>query len=316
MLRIWALTQEDRLVKNLSLQDIASQNFKWYWVDFDQPDEAEIGLLSSHFQFHPLAIEDCLHFIQRPKLDYYDQVTFFVFHSLDPKTMEVKEVDCFLGDGFIVTFHLEPLDYINRVYEKLEKARDKSPMFIFHAMVDEAVDLYFPIMYSMEDRLNEIEDNTRGLSTADLMEEVFDIRSELLRLRRTIYPMRDLIYRILNVTRIPEFNDYHRYFSDVYDHLLRLSEILEVSRELTADIRDSYISLNAFHGNQIVMKLTLLSAIFLPLTFIAGIYGMNFEYMPELTWKHGYFAVLAFMLGIGIALPLWFKRKGWFGDKL
>jgi magnesium transporter len=316
MIKILAVTHDDKLHKDVTLKDLSLDKYKWYWVDFEEPSETEAALLSSYFHFHPLAIEDCLLYVQRPKLDHYENYTFFVFHALNPENSEVKEIDCFLGANFIVTFHFKSLLFLKQIYEKIETTEIRTPLLVFHSIMDEAVDLYFPIIYSMEDRLNDIEDNTKGLTTTALMDELFDIRGELLRLRRTIYPMRDLVYRILNTSRIPDFQEFHRYFSDIYDHLLRLSEIVEDSRELTADIRDSYISLNAFHGNQIVIKLTLLSAIFLPLTFIVGIYGMNFVHMPELKWKYGYLMVWIIMLIIGIGLPLWFKKKGWFNDKI
>ncbi|MBS4171850.1 magnesium/cobalt transporter CorA [Bacillus sp. FJAT-49736] len=316
MLRIIALTHDNKLHRDITLNDLSFAKYKWYWVDFEKPTESESELLSSFFHFHPLAIEDCLLYIQRPKLDHYEDYTFFVFHALNPDTSVVKEIDCFLGQNFIVTFHFESLIYLDKIYKKIESGNLPTPLRIFHSILDEAVDLYFPIIYAMEDRLNDAEENTKGLTTTALMDEVFDIRSDLLRLRRTIYPMRDLVYRILNSSRITGIQEYHGYFSDIYDHLLRLSEIVEDSRELTADIRDSYISLNAFHGNQIVIKLTLLSAIFLPLTFIVGVYGMNFDNMPELKWKYGYIIVWIIMLIIGIGLPLWFKKKGWFNDKI
>lgn len=316
MLRIVALAHDGTLHKDISLDDLSCNKYRWYWVDFENPTQNESALLSTFFHFHPLAIEDCLLYIQRPKLDHYEDYTFFVFHALNPETSVVKEIDCFLGKNFIVTFHFESLMYLDKVNKKIESGALNTPLLIFHAILDEAVDLYFPIIYSMEDRLNDAEDNTKGLSTTALMDEVFDIRSDLLRLRRTIYPMRDLVYRIINSSRIPDFQEYHGYFSDIYDHLLRLSEIVEDSRELTADIRDSYISLNAFHGNQIMIKLTILSTIFLPLTFIVGVYGMNFVHMPELKWKYGYLFVWIIMLTIGIGIPLYFKKKGWFNDKI
>ncbi|BBP87881.1 hypothetical protein BsIDN1_14990 [Bacillus safensis] len=127
------------------------------------------------------------------------------------------------------------------------------------------------------------------------MNEVFGIRSDLLKLRRTIIPMRDLLYRIVNTNMMKSDPNRHAYFNDIYDHLLKLTEIVESNRDMTADLRDSYQTLNSNRMNAIMMTLTIVSTIFIPLTFIVGVYGMNFDNMPELHWKYGYFGVLIFM---------------------
>lgn len=168
---------------------------------------------------------------------------------------------------------------------------------------------FFPNVYQIEDELNEIEAKE---ANQNLIEEVYEIRSKLLKLRRTILPMRELLYRILNSERLIIPKEERVYFMDIYDHLFKLSEMIESNREMTADIRDSYISINSNRLNTIMKTLTVLTSIFIPLTFIASIYGMNFEYMPELTWRFGYFSVLGVMFVVGSAMlmGLWFK--GWF----
>lgn len=123
--------------------------------------------------------------------------------------------------------------------------------------------------------------------------------------------MRDLLYRMLNSERLRNFHKDKIYFSDIYDHLLKLSSMIESSREMTADIRDNYLSVNSAKMNRNMMVLTVITTIFIPLTFIAGVYGMNFRYMPELNWRYGYFAVWIVMLIIAITMYLWFKNKGW-----
>lgn len=147
-----------------------------------------------------------------------------------------------------------------------------------------------------------------------LLNELFETRNRLLILLHTVNPMRDLLYRMLNsqhlnLNRIVERKEY---FSDIYDHLLKLSEMVASNREVTADIRDSYLSLNSHQTNKVMKTLTIITAIFAPLTFIAGIYGMNFEIIPELTWAHGYFYILAVMGVIAISMIIWFIKKGWF----
>ncbi|GAB7387092.1 hypothetical protein BSNK01_09280 [Bacillaceae bacterium] len=134
----------------------------------------------------------------------------------------------------------------------------------------------------------------------------------MLKLRREIDSSRDLLFHILNSERLNGFAEYREYFTDIHDHLLKLSEMIESSREITSDMRDSYLSINSDRMNTIMMTLTVITTIFIPLTFIAGIYGMNFEYMPELKWRYGYFMVLGIMAILGTGMFFWFKRRGWF----
>ena len=145
-----------------------------------------------------------------------------------------------------------------------------------------------------------------------IMNELFDIRHMLLNLMHTVNPMRDLLYRILNSHRLRKITERRAYYSDIYDHLLKLSDVIMSNRELTADIRDSYLSLNSHQTNNVMKVLTIITSIFAPLTFIAGIYGMNFEHMPELTWKYGYFLAVGLMGIMGVSMIMWFMRRGWF----
>jgi magnesium transporter len=145
-----------------------------------------------------------------------------------------------------------------------------------------------------------------------MTEQIYDIRADLLRLRRSVLPMRDLLYRIMSSDKIPGVKEQHAYFTDIHDHLLKLTEMIESNREMTADLRDSYDSLRSNRMNAIMKTLTVITTIFMPLTFIAGVYGMNFANMPELNWSWGYFIVIGVMLSLGFGMYLWFKRKGWF----
>jgi magnesium transporter len=317
LIRILAVTADYNIVKDITLEELSHSKFLWYWVDFNSPTEEETHFLESHFRFHPLAIEDCLHYLQRPKLDYYDGYNFFVLQELNPRTLRAQEIDVFLSNEFIVTFHKQPSNEVDKSWEKMmsQAAKQKvNPASAFHLLMDKIVDQYFPTVFLIEEQLEEIE-NRESRPTKALMNEVFDIRGDLLRLRRIIFPMRDLLYRLLNSERIEISAERKVYFGDIYDHLLKLADIIESNRDVTSDIRDSYISLNSDRMNNVMMTLTVISSIFIPLTFIVGVYGMNFEYMPELTWHYGYYMVLCFMTIIGFGMFGWFKRKGWIGDK-
>ncbi|MFC5530587.1 magnesium/cobalt transporter CorA [Cohnella yongneupensis] len=317
MLRTIAVTQDARLLEDVPLERLSDEEIEWYWVDFACPTEQEVGLLGSHFRFHPLAIEDCMHFLQRPKIDQYDDTHFFVIHSLHPLTREAEEVDFFLSPKGIVTFHLSPSQEIEdvrrRVLEPAYVEEGKNHNFIAYMLIDALVDNYFPSLFQIEDELNELEDREETERNIQaLTEQVYRIRADLLRLRRTVIPMRDMLYRIISADKIPVVKEQLAYFTDIYDHLLKLAEMIDSNREVTADLRDSYDSLRSNRMNGIMKTLTVITTIFMPLTFIAGIYGMNFVHMPELEWQHGYFGVIGFMALLGGAMFVWFKRKGWF----
>ncbi len=313
MIRVLAVTKERKWLRNCPLEQLHDPSVLWYWVDFDQPTEEEAQRLSDFFQFHPLAVEDCLHNLQRPKLDYYDGYTFFVMHAVNQRTLEAEEVDMFIGKNYVVTFHSAPSEEISVIWKRVEgndAAAKRGPFYIAYEVMDKLVDYYFPCLYNIEDRLDDIENGTR--STRVALDRLFQCRSDLLKLRRSIFPMRDLLYRILNSDSIQLNAEQRRYFTDIYDHLLRLSEKIESNREMSSDMRDNYLSVNSNRMNTVMVTLTVITTIFMPLSFIAGIYGMNFEYMPELTWKYGYFMVLGVMVVTGFSMFLWFRRKGWF----
>ena len=315
MIRTIAITQDLQVKEDVSLDHLSDPSIKWFWVDLASPSEEEAKVLETFFHFHPLAIEDCLHLLQRPKLDYYEGYSFLVLHYLNSHTLDVEEVDVFIGDNYLVTFHLKPLLGIETVQQRLlqhPSGFNKGVSYIAYAVLDQLVDDYFPIVYEIEDKLNEIESRDAKKSIALLMDDVFDIRSDLLKLRKTILPMRDLLYRISNSERLHIPAEQKAYFNDIYDHLLKLTNMVEANRDMTSDMRDNYLSINANRMNSIMMTLTIISSIFIPLTFVVGLYGMNFDHMPELHWHYGYYIVLGIMALMTIGMILWFKRKGWF----
>ncbi|MDL4838906.1 magnesium/cobalt transporter CorA [Aquibacillus rhizosphaerae] len=315
MIHIMAITDDNQIHTLKTIDEINSIDYQWYWIDFDQPTDAEVQQLDTKLHFHPLAIEDCIHELQRPKLDYYDDFNFFITHAINPKNLTKQEHDFFLGEKFIVSFHHHDSKETNQVWSKLSKTTNADQWDIyrvFYEVIDNIVDNYFPIIYEIEDELNDIENNKDAETMDVLLDNLFDIRHELLKLRHTINPVRDLFYRILNSNHLDGIRNRKEYFADIYDHLLKLAEMVASNREITNDIRDNYLSLNSHQTNQVMKVLTIITSIFAPLTFIAGIYGMNFANMPELTWEYGYFTVLIVMAVMSVAMFIWFKRKGWF----
>jgi magnesium transporter len=319
MIRTSAILKNGDVLQDVAVNRIKESDIKWYWVDFNEPSDSDIRMMKQFFRFHPLAIEDCLDdFSERPKLDFYEGYIFVLMHAINRNSLESYEVNLFVNSSFIVTFHKKHVNEIDNLWKIVkEEGGELSPFTIMHGIVDRIVDQYFPMIYSIEDRLNSIEENTNEDSDSNLMDRLFDIRHEMSKLRRTLVPMRDLLYRISNSGRLNSLKEEQLYFNDVYDHLIKQVEMLESYREFSADIRDNYLSINSDKMNNIMMTLTVITTIFMPLTFIAGLYGMNFVYMPELNEHNGYFIVLGVMTGIALIMFGFFVKIGWltFGTK-
>ncbi|MBD8067446.1 magnesium/cobalt transporter CorA [Bacillus sp. PS06] len=312
MIQTLGITHEYKVVTNFPITDFQSSHFIWCWIDFNKPTETEISHLDYTFKFHPLAIEDCTQRLQRPKLDYYEDYTFFVTHVLRTNLVK-EEMNFFIGDHYIVSFHFDDSLEVNHVWNQIikrENIKKWDEYAVFYHILDKVVDQYFPFIYSIEDKLDTIENNSEEKMDI-VLDELFDTRHSLLNLRHTIDPMRDLLYRMLNSNHLIGIRNRKEYFGDIYDHLLKLSEMISSNREITSDIRDSYLSINAHQTNKVMQFLTIITSIFAPLTFIAGIYGMNFIYMPELNVRYGYFMTLGLMAAVSIGMYIWFKRKGW-----
>ncbi|GIO27059.1 magnesium/cobalt transporter CorA [Ornithinibacillus bavariensis] len=315
MIQVIAISNKNERITDLTIESVDFDRFKWWWIDFNNPTEDEIKKLDSVLHFHQLAIEDCIFGQQRAKLDYYDDYSLIVTHTLGPTDFDQYELNFFIGPNYIVTFHLSDLNEVNQVWNNfllIEDLSEWDEYRIFYELFDKIVDNFFPIIYELEDKINEVEQNPHDLSMDILLDYLFELRHQLLKLRHAIHPIRDLLYRILNSHHLVGIEERKEYFRDIYDHLLKLSEMIESNREITNDIRDNFISLNSYQQNKVIQILTVITSIFAPLTFIAGIYGMNFIHMPELKWQYGYFIILAVMAIITIFMIIWFKKKGWF----
>ncbi|RDW15353.1 magnesium/cobalt transporter CorA [Oceanobacillus chungangensis] len=315
MIQIMAVSNENEIITNVAIDDVDFEKLKWWWIDFNIPTDNEIEKLDTILHFHLLAIEDCILSLQRPKLDYYDDFSFFVAHTIDAESFNQYEIDFFIGANYIVTFHKNDLDEVNQVWNTFlreGKILDWDEYRVFYEIMDKVVDNFFPIVYQMEDKISKIENNPEKQSMDVLLDHLFELRHQLLDLRHSINPIRDLFYRILNSHHLEGIKDRREYFVDIYDHLLKLSEMVDSNREVTNDIRDSFISINSYQQNKVIQILTVVTSIFAPLTFIVGVYGMNFANMPELNWDFGYFIVLGIMLVLAILMIAFFKKRGWF----
>jgi magnesium transporter len=314
LLNTLALTENLELLVDVPVDRLNAPDINWFWVDISTPTDNEILLLSEHFHFHHLAIEDCLRRYERPKVDFYEKYNFFILNALNSKLLTSIDLNLFVGENYVVSVHKTDLIEISDVRDKLisnENIWAEGHLYVSYLIFDRIVDQYFPAVYQIEDNLSKIVIRSGSNVSHNIINRVFILREELLKLRRNIYSMKELLYRILNSEHLQDFRTNKHYFNDIYDHLLKLSDIVDSNREMTADMRDSYLSINSNRMNKIMTILTVISSIFIPLTFIVGIYGMNFDYMPELKWRFGYFIIMGIVIAIGIAMFLWFKIKGW-----
>lgn len=318
MIRCLLVTTDHQVVVDDGLGRIHAPDIKWYFVDFNQPTEQEKQQLISVFDFHPLALEDCFQYLQRPKLEYYDGYSFFVLHALDTESLKGKEINLFVNENYVVSYHEEPsseIDVVFQAFQRLHHDFEHWTIEIVHKIMDKIVDGYFPIVHALEDKIFALEGRyeQRG-NDKRIMEEIFEIRSDLLVVARTLLPMRDLLYRVVESRRLAIHANKKAFFQDIYDHLLKLNEMIEYNREMTSEFRDNFISLNSYRMNNIMKTLTIFTTIFMPLTFIAGIYGMNFEHMPELTTRFGYFFTLGGMAVIALGMIVYFRKNHWFDE--
>lgn len=288
------------------------------WLDFEDPTEDERKLLSTAFHFHPLAIDDCIAPMHHPKLDVYEGYLYLVLHGINFKEAEQKfathELDIFIGPNFLVTYHKRKMRSIAAAREECRKngvIMVRGLDFLLHSILDRMVDNYFPVLQGLEKRMGELERQVVENPTQEIMNQAFKMKRELLWLKRISYPQRDVILRLSREETTLISKQAQLYFRDVYDHLYRMTEIADAYRDIMTGVLDAYLTSVSNRMNEIMKVLTIFASIMLPLTLIAGIYGMNFDHMPELRWPHGYFYVLGVMAAVAGGMLYYFKRKKW-----
>jgi len=308
--RVWWLEGERTRSGDLRSLDDAS-GAQRVWVDLSEPDEETFAELARHFPLHPLAIEDCLHYPQRSKLDVYPESLFCVWHDLAAEDdLTAREVDFFLGASWLITVHREPSAALELVAADVSENLSHGTDWTMHGILDRIVDDMFPLVDSIGDRLEELEDEVVEAATPAHVEELHSIRRQLLGIRKVIGPERDVLRSIAREEHLVNEEAY-RYFADIGDHLARVQDTIETLRDIAASVMDIYLSAASNRMNAIMKQLTVVATIFMPLTLITGIYGMNFQNMPELRWQYGYFMVLGGMLLIAAGMLYIFRRRNW-----
>jgi magnesium transporter len=291
----------------------------WRWIDLTAPDEASLKLLGERFGFHPLALEDCAHADQRPKAEEYGDHLFVVTQSFqcphdNLDELRWHELHAFLGAHYLVTVHEESIPGLDQVWKRLELDREpfaKGMDFVYYLLVDRLVDESFPILDRIADQLEQIEDAVVTHPDREDLAHIFSLKQRLVLMRKVLSPQRDVI-GMLARRGDPRVSDKTAlYFRDIYDHLARAVESIEANRDLLGNALDAYHSAMSQRTNEVMKALAILSAVFMPLTFITGFFGQNFEHLPFGSDPLMYGMVIScFVTPIG--LLMWFKSRRWF----
>jgi len=307
-------TSTEPLKRVNRIEDIPSEA-TIVWYDFEDATPQENEFLRNHFNYNDLEIDDAINGIPRAKYKSYDDYQYLVLHSILVRNYSAIALNVFLGDKLLVTYHHQSFESLKRVAKVNEQHHDPELdcADIVILILDSMVDKYFNFVYDIEDKVYTFEDrHVDDRFSKDVMDNVFKLRSDLIKIKRVLFPMQELVDTIKTEGNLIKDNKHSMYIQHIDDHLIKQSNVIKTSQEMTNEIRENYESYTSFRMNNIMQILTLVSVIFSPLTFIAGIYGMNFEYMPELKWHYSYFVCLIIMLIITIVLIIFFKKKKWF----
>jgi magnesium transporter len=290
----------------------------FFWIDVDQPDEDDYTILRDVFKFHPLAVEDSEKFGQRAKLDDYDDFVFLVVYGAVPDDDRLVEVHCFYSEKFLVTVHRDEAPSFTEVRERYVKRTQAidDPAQLLYRIIDALVDSFFPILADFDDRIDELENETFLHAGDEQLQEIFRMKRLLVGMRKAITPQRDMFASLIGgVAELPGMRqEDERYFRDIYDHLLRISDLIDTYRDLLTSSMDVYLSTVSNRLNSVMKQLTIMATVFLPLTFVTGFFGQNFGWMVGNIQSSSTF----FGFGIGLeivtvgALFALFKRRGWF----
>lgn len=288
------------------------------WVDVIGLANVDvIRQLGELFGLHRLALEDVVHVNQRAKVEDYEDHLFVVLRMVDPtKVHETEQFALFLGENFVLTFQERPGDCFGMVRMRLRDVKGQMQKrgadYLAYALLDSVVDAYFPMLEEMDARLEQIEiEILDQKATTNAVPELHSARRCLLELRRAVWPLREAMSSLVRGENRHFSNDVHPYLRDVSDHVVQLLDLLENYREMTASLLDLHLSTVNHRLNEVMKLLTVISTIFIPLTFLVGVYGMNFDWMPELRVWWGYPACVALMLTIAFTMLRLFRKRGW-----
>jgi magnesium transporter len=290
------------------------------WINIDGLHEVEIiEKLGSHFGLHPLLLEDILNTDQRPKMEDYGDYIFIVlkmlYHGENKDEIETEQVSLILGSNFVISLQESEGDVFDSLRDRIRKnkgrIRTAGADYLAYALLDAIVDNYFLILENVGEKIEDTEQQLATNPSPETLQYIRELKTEMIYLRKSIWPLRELINGLERCESTLIHQSTGAYLRDVYDHTIQIIDTVESYRDMISGMVDIYLSSISNKMNEVMKVLTIFASIFIPLTFVAGLYGMNFEFMPELKWHWGYFTLLSVMALIGISLVFYFKRKKW-----
>jgi magnesium transporter len=295
---------------------LASGSF--FWIDLPAPKDEDFAVLRDVFQFHPLALEDSEHFGQRAKLEDYDDFVFLVVYGAVPDEDRLVEVHCFYSERFLITVHRDDAPAFVTLRDRYQKRGIpmESSALLLHRIIDALVDSFFPILADFDDRIDELENQTFLHASDKQLQEIFAMKRLLVGIRKAVTPQRDLFASLLGGSaELPGMTtEAERHFRDVYDHLIRISDLIDTYRDLLTSSMDVFLSTVSNRLTIVMKQLAVIATIFLPLSFITGFFGQNFSWLVENVAGWPAFVVFGFgtqIVAVVILMTL-FKRRGWF----
>ncbi len=279
----------------------------------------DIEKLGNHFEIHPLVLEDIVNISQRPKIDEYDDYLFLVLKMLyydKDENIISEQVSFILGKNYVLSFQEAEGDVFDALRDRIRNAKGRirtlNADYLLYTLMDAIIDHYFSVIEILGDKIEDFEsDIFLGNIDNSINKDIRDLKKEILRVRRAIFPLREVISRIEKYDGHLILKKTKNYYRDIYDHLIQVSENIDIYREMIWSLMDMYMTTISNKMNEVMKVLTIMASIFIPLTFIAGIYGMNFEYIPELKYKYSYFILWGVMIVLFIGMLIYFKRKKW-----
>lgn len=308
----WANVED---ITQLSELRASAENLLWAEADVRDLDDEDIALIAEEFGLHPLAVEDAIHTRQRPKIDRYDTHLFLVVHELveSDGQLEAAQIGCFIGEHYVLTMHAGADRSIRAAKDRWERERPtQHPSFLLHTLLDVVVDDYQKISDRIEDEVETLEEIALATPEADIQRNVYSVKQRISRLRRFALPEARILERTIGTQGDHPFaTETEPLFRDVHDHLLRITDQVRNSDDLTDAVLDLTRNAQAAILNEATRKLSAWAAIFAVLTLIAGVYGMNFELIPQENSLGGFLFAVGLMLVLGLGLYIYFKRRKW-----
>lgn len=289
------------------------------WINIDGlGDVSLVDTLGKAFGLHPLVLEDILNTSQRPKVEEYEDYLYIVVKMLDiasGKDIRAEQVSIILGDGFVLSFQEWQGDVFDPVRERIRtgggRVRRMGADYLAYLLLDAVTDGYFGLIESLDERVQELDDLVIDDPSPETARLIQKVRTEMVHVRRAVRPLRETVSGLQRSETLLITGELRPYLADLYDHTIQVTDSADALRDIVIGLRDTYLSSLSHHMNEVMKVLTIIATIFIPITFIAGIYGMNFHNMPELDWKYGYFSALGVMAGVAGGMLLYFRRKLW-----